>query len=137
MLVHERNTFVFEREQERERDFSEREREKLLSMAEGNSSGYVPKFVGHYDHWAEMMENLLRSKEYWMVVEHGTEVKIGGETPLLSSIVAETHKLTDAQLKKAQEDNNLKDLKATNLLYQSIEREVLETILDRSSARAI
>ena len=106
-------------------------------MAEGNSSGYVPKFVGHYDHWAEMMENLLRSKEYWMVVEHGTEVKIGGETPLLSSIVAETHKLTDAQLKKAQEDNNLKDLKAKNLLYQAIEREVLETILDRSSARAI
>ena len=72
-----------------------------------------------------------------MVVEHGTEVKIGGETPLLSSIVVETHKLTDAQLKKAQEDNNLKDLKAKNLLYQAIEREVLETILDRSSARAI
>jgi len=30
----------------------------------------VPKFDGHYDHWAMLMENFLRSKEYWGVVEN-------------------------------------------------------------------
>ncbi|KAK4440576.1 hypothetical protein Salat_0392500 [Sesamum alatum] len=31
----------------------------------------VPKFDGYYDHWAMLMENFLRSKEYWSVVENG------------------------------------------------------------------
>ncbi|MCI36569.1 homeobox-leucine zipper protein HDG8-like, partial [Trifolium medium] len=29
----------------------------------------IPKFDGHYDHWAMLMENLLRSKEYWLLIE--------------------------------------------------------------------
>ncbi|MCI44637.1 homeobox-leucine zipper protein HDG8-like, partial [Trifolium medium] len=29
----------------------------------------IPKFDGHYDHWAMLMENLLRSKEYWPLIE--------------------------------------------------------------------
>ncbi|BBH07042.1 ADP glucose pyrophosphorylase large subunit 1 [Prunus dulcis] len=85
-----------------------REIESSLEMAEGSST-YVPKFVGHYDHWAELMENLLRSKEYWNVVDRDVMVNVRGST----------------------------DLKAKNLLYQAIERDVLETILDRSSSKAI
>ena len=26
-------------------------------------------FDGHYDHWSMLMENFLRSKEYWELVE--------------------------------------------------------------------
>ena len=29
----------------------------------------IPKFVGHYHHWSMLMENFLRYKEYWQVVE--------------------------------------------------------------------
>ena len=29
----------------------------------------IPKFDGDYDHWSMLMENLLRSKEYWSIVE--------------------------------------------------------------------
>ena len=29
----------------------------------------IPQFNGHYDHWALRMENLLRSKEYWHLIE--------------------------------------------------------------------
>nr|KYP57703.1 hypothetical protein KK1_003973 [Cajanus cajan]KYP57707.1 hypothetical protein KK1_003977 [Cajanus cajan] len=25
----------------------------------------IPRFDGHYDHWSMLMENLLRSKEFW------------------------------------------------------------------------
>nr|DAD24124.1 TPA_asm: hypothetical protein HUJ06_025587 [Nelumbo nucifera] len=25
----------------------------------------IPRFDGHYDHWSMLMENFLRSKEYW------------------------------------------------------------------------
>jgi len=28
----------------------------------------IPKFDGDYDHWSMVMENLLRSKEYWVAV---------------------------------------------------------------------
>ena len=31
----------------------------------------IPKFVGHYNHWSMFMENFLRSREYWQVVESG------------------------------------------------------------------
>ena len=31
----------------------------------------IPKFDGDYNHWSMLMENLLRSKEYWSIVETG------------------------------------------------------------------
>ncbi|PNX81829.1 retrovirus-related Pol polyprotein from transposon TNT 1-94 [Trifolium pratense] len=31
----------------------------------------IPKFDGYYEHWAMLMENLLRSKEYWTMIENG------------------------------------------------------------------
>ena len=33
------------------------------------STPAVPKFDGDYDHWSLIMENLLRSKEYWSVID--------------------------------------------------------------------
>jgi len=33
----------------------------------------IPKFYGHYDHLAKLMENFLLSKEYWHLVENGIE----------------------------------------------------------------
>ncbi|CAL9001397.1 unnamed protein product [Prunus brigantina] len=32
----------------------------------------IPKFDGHYEHWAMLIEDFLRSKEFWKLVEHGT-----------------------------------------------------------------
>ena len=38
----------------------------------------IPRFDGHYDHWSMLMENFLRSKEYWQVVSIGiTEPPVG------------------------------------------------------------
>ena len=34
----------------------------------------IPQFYGHYDHWSMLMENFLRSKEYWQVVSDGISV---------------------------------------------------------------
>ena len=82
----------------------------------------VPKFDGHYDHWAMLMENFLRSKEYWGLVENG--------------IPAAAEGLTDAQRKNI-EDQKLKDLKAKNYLFQAIDRSVLETILNKDTAKNI
>ncbi|KAL9666340.1 hypothetical protein QQ045_000669 [Rhodiola kirilowii] len=53
-------------------------------MAENNGKGFVvpsiPKFDGHYDHWAKLMENFIRSKEYWDLIEHGI-LSEGGSKP--------------------------------------------------------
>ena len=78
----------------------------------------VPKFDGHYDHWAMLMENFLRSKEYWGLVENGIPAAVKG--------------LTDAQRKNIK-DQKLNDLKAKNYLFQAINRSVLETILNKDT----
>lgn len=31
----------------------------------------IPRFDGHFDHWSLLMENFLRSKEMWSLVEDG------------------------------------------------------------------
>ena len=76
----------------------------------------IPKFDGHYDHWAMLMENFLRSKEYWSLVETGISVASAGKTP------------TEAQQRQIDEQK-LKDLKAKNYLFQALDRSILETIL--------
>ena len=84
----------------------------------------VPKFDGYYDHWAMLMENFLRSKEYWGLVENGVPA------------VAEGVVLTDAE-RKHIEDQQLKDLKAKNYLFQALDRSILETILNKKTAKNI
>ncbi|KAI5321627.1 hypothetical protein L3X38_030698 [Prunus dulcis] len=66
----------------------------------------IPRFKGHYDHLSMLMENFLRSKEYWDLVETNI-VELEGE-------------LTHAQQKKI-DDLKLKDLKVKNCLFKPIE----------------
>ena len=84
----------------------------------------IPKFDGHYDHWAMLMENFLRSKEYWSLVEDGIPVEVEGE------------EFTEAQ-RKSIADQQLKDLKVKNYLFQAIDRTILETILNKDTAKNI
>ena len=82
----------------------------------------IPRFDGHYDHWSMLMENFLRSKEYWTVVVSGVE------EPAADVV------LTDAQ-KVELEGKKLKDLKAKNYLFQAIDRSILETILCKETSK--
>ncbi|XP_039141196.1 uncharacterized protein LOC120278470 [Dioscorea cayenensis subsp. rotundata] len=84
----------------------------------------IPKFDGHYDHWAMLMENFLQSKEYWNLVENGI--------PMVATGVV----LTDTE-KKHYEDQKLKDLKAKNYLFQALDRSILETILTKDTSKDI
>ncbi|CAL9003641.1 unnamed protein product [Prunus brigantina] len=84
----------------------------------------IPRFDGHYDHWSMLMENFLRSKEYWNLIETGITTAAGG------SDLSETQK-------KNYEDQKLKDLKAKNYLFQAIDRSILETILKKETAKDI
>ena len=38
----------------------------------------IPRFDGHHDHWSMLMENFLRSKEYWTVVVSGVAEPAAG-----------------------------------------------------------
>jgi hypothetical protein len=44
---------------------------RINRIMESNNNSFVqaaiPKFDGHYDHWAMLMENFLRFKEYWIL----------------------------------------------------------------------
>ncbi|CAL8136224.1 unnamed protein product [Prunus armeniaca] len=85
----------------------------------------IPKFDGHYDHWSMLMENFLHSKEFWSLVEEGILVP-----------EADGSGLTAAQ-KKTMEDQKLKDLKVKNYLFQAIDRNIMETILVKDTAKQI
>ncbi|PNX61962.1 retrovirus-related Pol polyprotein from transposon TNT 1-94, partial [Trifolium pratense] len=82
----------------------------------------IPRFDGFYDHWAMLMENLLRSKEFWDLIENGVTIAPANAT--------------QEQL-KAAEDSRLKDLKAKNYLFQAIDRTILETILSKDTPKEI
>lgn len=74
------------------------------------------KFDGFYDHWVKLMENFLRSKEMWNLVDDGVVVGPQNREP------------TDEEAKTVAEQQ-LKDKKVKNYLYQVIVREIMETIL--------
>ncbi|CAL5371264.1 unnamed protein product [Camellia sinensis] len=84
----------------------------------------IPRFDGHYDHWSMLMENFLRSKEYWGLVETGYVEPESG--------VAQT----EAQ-RKGLDELKLKDLKVKNYLFQVIDRTILETILVKDTSKQI
>ena len=84
----------------------------------------IPKFDGHYDHWSMLTENFLRSKEYWSLVENGIPVAVEGV------------ELTEAQ-QKSIANQKLKDLKVKNYLFQAFDRTIMETILNRDTAKHI
>ncbi|XP_062076032.1 uncharacterized protein LOC133780175 [Humulus lupulus] len=84
----------------------------------------IPKFDGHYDHWSMLMENFLRSKEYWEVVSEGIAEPANG-TAVSSGQRVEL------------EAQRLKDLKAKNYLFQAIDRSILETIFCKDTSKNI
>ena len=70
------------------------------------------------------MENFLRSKEFWILVETGyiePEEGVG---------------VTETQQNKLEE-LKLKDLKVKNYLFQAIDRTILETILEKNTSKQI
>ncbi|MCH79775.1 retrovirus-related Pol polyprotein from transposon TNT 1-94 [Trifolium medium] len=82
----------------------------------------IPKFDGYYDHWSMLMENLLRSKEYWNLIEHGVVTAPANAT---------------AEQRQAANESKLCDLKVKNYLFQSIDRAILDTILTRDTSKDI
>ncbi|XP_050878599.1 uncharacterized protein LOC127082406 [Lathyrus oleraceus] len=71
------------------------------------------------------MENFLQSKKMWNLVEEGIP------TPTIG-----TSSTSEAQ-RKSVEEAKLKDLKVKNYMFQAIDREILETILDKGTSKAI
>ncbi|CAL1399684.1 unnamed protein product [Linum trigynum] len=95
-------------------------------MSENASFAQVglPKFDGDYEHWSLLMENLLRSKEYWEVVTNGIPETAAG----VELSATETKNL---------EDLRLKDLKAKNYLFSSIDKSIFKTITKKSTGKQL
>ena len=66
----------------------------------------IPRFDGHYDHWSMLIENFLRSKEYWTDVEAGVNESTTGVV------------LSEADQKKLEE-RKLKDIFSKPLIVSS------------------
>ena len=91
---------------------------------EGQNLLSIPKFDGDYDHWSMLMENLLRSKEWWHLIDPGySEPEAGVEQ-------------TEAQV-AVRADLKLKDLKVKNYLFATIDKSILKTILQKETAQQL
>lgn len=95
----------------------------------------IPKFDGYYEHWAMLMENFLRSRECWDLIETGL-VTQEAEAKKFSAVVAEKPQNAEAQRKLLLE-RKLKDLKVKNFLFQALDRQILETILNKDTSKDI
>ncbi|GAA0155647.1 hypothetical protein LIER_13333 [Lithospermum erythrorhizon] len=93
-------------------------------MAEDKTHTIVPHFDGHYDHWSEMMENLLRARGLWNVVERGHVEPLNTEV------------LNDNQ-RGLLEESRTRDCQVKHYLFQALDRSVFEQILDRSTSKII
>nr|GEY85836.1 retrovirus-related Pol polyprotein from transposon TNT 1-94 [Tanacetum cinerariifolium] len=91
---------------------------------EGSSFGQpnIPKFDGDHDNWSLLMENLLWSKEYWIVLKNGISEE--GENQTLTQ-------------RKNLKDMKLKDLKAKNYLFSSIDKSILKTITKKETSKQL
>lgn len=85
----------------------------------------ITKFDGDYDHCPTLTEFFLRSLEMWNLVED----------EILSPAI-ETLAASETQ-RKSVEEAKLKDLKVKNFLFKRIERDIIETILDKKTSKAI
>ena len=94
-------------------------------MSEDKSLTKIPHFDGqHYDHWSKLMENLLRAKGLWSLVE------IGIQEPIIGSALSTTQ--------QAQHDDaKMKDHQVKHYLYQAIDRVTFEQILDRRTSKIV
>ncbi|XP_024164420.1 uncharacterized protein LOC112171471 [Rosa chinensis] len=70
------------------------------------------------------MENLLRSKEYWNLIETGYREPAEGEA-------------VTAGQRKVLNDMKLKDLKVRNYLLQSIDKSILKTLQQKETSKHI
>ena len=70
------------------------------------------------------MENLLRSKEYLSAIQSGFEEPKGNEA------------LSAAQ-QKAIDETRLKDLKIKDYLFQSIDKSILKTIIQKDNTKQL
>jgi hypothetical protein len=71
-----------------------------------------------------LMENLLRSKGYWSLIETGYQ------EPVAEMVLSEAQQ-------KQLEDLMMKDLKVKNYLFQAIDRTILEQILEKRTSKQI
>ena len=93
-------------------------------MSEDKTLTKIPHFDGYYNHWSELMENLLRAKGLWSLVENGFE------EPRPGTLLTETQQM---QL----DDARTKDHQVKHYLFQSLDRSVFEQISDRCTSKIV
>ncbi|XP_028070425.1 uncharacterized protein LOC114272906 [Camellia sinensis] len=93
----------------------------------------IPRFDGHYDHWSMLMENFLRSKEYWTLVATGIVEPAIDRTILETILQKETSKqIWDSLKKKYQGTSKVKrsQLQALRREFETFQMKSGESVSD-------
>lgn len=77
--------------------------EQTRAMGEEKISAKIPQFDGtHYDHWSELMENLLHANGLFNLIEEGFD------EPTTRALAALTDARRSQVEEKRQKDHNVK-----------------------------
>ncbi|XP_073264243.1 uncharacterized protein [Populus alba] len=96
----------------------------------------IPRFDGHYDHWSMLMENFLRSKEYWNLVETGIIAAAEGafDRSILETILKKdtTKDIWDSLKQKYQGTARVKraQLQALRKEFETLHMKAAESVND-------
>ncbi|KAH9687063.1 hypothetical protein KPL70_014633 [Citrus sinensis] len=82
----------------------------------------IPRFDGFYDHWSMLMENFMRSKEYWSLIETGIPTVADGAQPT----AAERKAIDEAKLKDLKKYQGTTRVKRAQLQALRREFEILQ-----------
>ncbi|GAA0167813.1 hypothetical protein LIER_22661 [Lithospermum erythrorhizon] len=93
-------------------------------MSDEKTLTKIPHFDGHYDHWSELMENLLKVKGLWSMIE-------GGFVEPLDNALPNDHQM------ELLEESRVKDHQVKHYMFQAIEKTLFEQILDRRTSKIV
>ena len=110
-------------------------------LTESNSAFVsVTIFDGYYDHWSMLMEDFLRQRKLWELVDEGIpEVTLPATSfaAIVTDKTPEAQRKRETELRQKVEQMKEDDFKVKNFLFQAIHRSIMETILDKSSSKNI
>lgn len=96
-----------------------------MTMSKNKMSAKIPHFdCQNYDHWSDLIENLLHAKDMWSSVENGFEEP------------SEATALSEAQLNKLEKEK-LDDHKVKHYIFRAIDRSIFKQVLDRRTSKCL
>ncbi|GAA0147834.1 hypothetical protein LIER_36592 [Lithospermum erythrorhizon] len=112
-------------------------------MSEDKTHTKIPIFDGHYDHWSELMENLLKAKGFWGMIERDLVEPIQGtlltdnQQTMLDEAKMRDHQVMSIANKLRSNREELPDSKIVEKVLRTLSDEFTYIVVSIEESRDI